>query len=168
MPLNDDEIIDQIQNGNTEYADELVSRYYSSILRYCRWHCTDRWKAEDLTQETFYRVFRSIPGYVRQGNFRAYLYKTAYHLCIDEAGRKGWESLPESCRSSADLLGQVENVETVRCLLEKLTEAQREAVILRFGEEMSYREISKITGAPLRTVQSRIRLALRTLRKEKL
>lgn len=150
--MNDDEIIDQIQNGNTEYADELVSRYYSSILRYCRWHCTDRWKAEDLTQETFYRVFRSIPGYVRQGNFRAYLYKTAYHLCIDEAGRKGWESLPESSRSSADLLGQVENVETVR----------------RFGEEMSYREISKITGAPLRTVQSRIRLALRTLRKEKL
>ena len=63
---------------------------------------------------------------------------------------------------------QVENIETVKRLLAGLTESQREAVILRFGEDMSFREIAGITGIPLRTVQSRIRLALKMLRKEKL
>lgn len=166
--MSDDELIEKIQNGKTEYGDELVSRYYSSILRYCRWHCVSRWQAEDLTQETFYRVFRSLESYVGQGNFRAYLYRTAYHLCVDEARRMVWNKLPENERDPDDRIEQIENVETVKRLLSGLTEPQREAVILRFGEDMSFREIARITGTPLRTVQSRIRLALKILRKEKI
>lgn len=166
--MSDDELIEKIQNGKIECGDELVSRYYSSILRYCRWHCVSRWQAEDLTQETFYRVFRSLDSYVGQGNFRAYLYRTAYHLCVDETRHMAWNKLPEDERDPDDRIEQIENVETVKRLLSSLTEPQREAVILRFGEDMSFREIAGITGIPLRTVQSRIRLALKMLRKEKL
>lgn len=168
MQMSDDEIIGEIQNGNMEYADELVARYYPSVLRYCRWHSVSRWQAEDLTQETFYRVFRSLDRYIGQGNFRAYVFRTAYHLCVDESRRPVWDILSEHEKSPGDAIEQVENIETVKYLLEKLPEPQREAVILRFGENLSFREIARITGTPLRTVQSRIRLALNMLRKEKL
>ena len=62
--MNDNKLILQIQRGNRRCADELVERYYSSILRYCSWHCYNTDRAEDLTQETFLRVFRDIYMYV--------------------------------------------------------------------------------------------------------
>ena len=56
--LSDDKLIDQIKYGNERAAEELITRYYASILRYCRWHCSSVEKAEDLTQETFYKLFK--------------------------------------------------------------------------------------------------------------
>ena len=53
--LSDDKLIDQIKYGNERAAEELITRYYASILRYCRWHCSSVEKAEDLTQEIFYK-----------------------------------------------------------------------------------------------------------------
>ena len=53
----------QIQRGDTEYANELIEKHYPSILRYCTWHCYNTDRAEDLTQETFLRVFRDINSY---------------------------------------------------------------------------------------------------------
>lgn len=56
--MSDDELVRQIQLGDTSAAEELIQRYYSLILRYCRWHCSSLEKAEDLTQE-----FGYYPGY---------------------------------------------------------------------------------------------------------
>ena len=61
--LSDDKLIDQIKYGNERAAEELITRYYASILRYCRWHCSSVEKAEDLTQEIFYKLFKNISGY---------------------------------------------------------------------------------------------------------
>ena len=58
--LSDDKLIDQIKYGNERAAEELITRYYASILRYCRWHCSSVEKAEDLTQEIFYKLFKNI------------------------------------------------------------------------------------------------------------
>ena len=57
--LSDDKLIDQIKYGNERAAEELITRYYASILRYCRWHCSSVEKAEDLTQEIFYKLFKN-------------------------------------------------------------------------------------------------------------
>lgn len=46
--LSDDELVEQILLGNENAAEELIKRYYTSILRYCRWHCSNLEKAEDL------------------------------------------------------------------------------------------------------------------------
>ena len=55
--LSDDELVEQILLGNENEAEELIKRYYTSILRYCRWHCSNLEKAEDLTQETFLKHY---------------------------------------------------------------------------------------------------------------
>lgn len=79
--LSDDKLIDQIKYGNERAAEELITRYYASILRYCRWHCSSVEKAEDLTQETFYKLFKNISGYKGKRKFKAYLYTIANRLC---------------------------------------------------------------------------------------
>lgn len=54
----------------------------------------------------------------------------------------------------------------LRQLTDTLSEEQREIVLLRFGQDLTIREIGEVTGMPLRTVQSRLRSALKTLKKE--
>ena len=61
--FNDDELVKKIRHGDEQAAEELINRYYTSILRYCKWHCSSLEKAEDLTQETFYRLFKNLSGY---------------------------------------------------------------------------------------------------------
>ena len=46
--LSDDELVEQIKSGDEQAAEELIKRYYTSILRYCKWHCASKEKAEDL------------------------------------------------------------------------------------------------------------------------
>lgn len=164
--MNDNKLILQIQRGNKVCANELVERYYSSILRYCSWHCYNTDQAEDLTQETFLRVFRDIYMYERKGSFKAYLYTIAHHLCIDENRKYTTFELDENLPVEDRNLRQIEDRDQISSLLNLLTPTQKEVVLLHCGEQLSFREISQILNIPARTVQSRVRAALSILRKE--
>lgn len=164
--MSDDELVRQIRRGDEGAAEELVKRYYSSILRYCRWHCSSLDQAEDLAQETFLKLFRSLPQYQEKKKFKAYLYTIANRLCIDESRKIQMSPLEEGeniASERSDIL-QIEAREDVRRLLGLLSPMQREAVILRYGEQLSFAEIAKVTGTNIRTAQSRVRYALQIMR----
>ena len=167
--MSDDELVEQIRLGNEDAAEELIRRYYASILRYCRWHCSGSGAAEDLTQETFYRLFRNLPGYKEKKRFKAYLYKIANHLCIDESRKIQLYPLEteENLINEHDEILRIEDKAEISCLLRIVSPEQREAVILRFGEQLSFEEIAKVMGCNMRTAQSRVRNALKIMRKEK-
>lgn len=166
--MSDDELVSQIRLGDTSAAEELIQRYYASVLRYCKWHCSSLDKAEDLTQETFLKLFRSLPQYKGKKKFKAYLYTIANHLCIDESRKVQLYPLEdeENIVSERNEILQIEDREEVRHLLNVLSPEQREVIILRYGEQLSFAEIAKITGSNLRTVQSRVRYALQVMRRE--
>jgi RNA polymerase sigma-70 factor (ECF subfamily) len=166
--VNDDELVAQIRLGNEKAAEDLIKRYYAAILRYCKWHCSSLEKAEDLTQETFLKLFRNLEQYEGKKKFKAYLYTIANRLCIDES-RKGLvyslddnEEIVKECTE----MFQIEDRDEIQYLLRKLSPEQKEAVILRYGEQLSYMEIAKVMGCNLRTAQSRVRNALKIMRKE--
>ena len=166
--LSDDKLIEQIKAGDEQAAEELITRYYASILRYCRWHCSSVEKAEDLTQETFYKLFKNISGYKGKRKFKAYLYTIANRLCIDES-RKSLSYLLEDEESIVDECNEIlrlEDKEEVNYLLSTLSPEQREAIILRFGEQLEFHEIAKVMGCNMRTAQSRVRNGLKIMRKE--
>ena len=166
--MNDDELVRQILLGDKACAEELINRYYASVLRYCRWHCPDMETAEDLTQETFYKLFQNLLTYKGKRKFKAYLYTIANHICID-AGRKNVCSpieTIETAKSCTDELQQAENRLEVSYLLNLLSPTQREAVLLRFGEQLTFYEIAKVMNCKIRTAQSRVRNALKIMRKE--
>ena len=166
--LSDDKLIEQIKAGDEQAAEELITRYYASILRYCRWHCSSVEKAEDLTQETFYKLFKNISGYKGKRKFKAYLYTIANRLCIDESRKspsyplEDEESIVDECNE----ILRLEDKEEVNYLLSTLSPEQREAIILRFGEQFEFHEIAKVMGCNMRTAQSRVRNGLKIMRKE--
>ena len=166
--FNDDELVEKIRHGDEQAAEELINRYYTSILRYCKWHCSSLEKAEDLTQETFYILFKNLSGYNGKQKFKAYLYTIANHLCVDESRKipfyplEDGENIVDECNE----ILQVEDKAEIKYLLGVLSPEQREAIILRFGEQLSFDEIAKVMGCNMRTAQSRVRHGLKIMRKE--
>lgn len=165
---SDDDLVKQIRLGDEKAAGELIKRYYTSILRYCKRQCFNPEKAEDLTQETFLKLFKNLSGYKEKRKFKAYLYTIANHLCIDESRKMIVYSLDseEEIDCECDEMSRIEDQSEINYLLNILSPEQREAVILRFGEQLEYREIAKVTGCNMRTAQSRVRNALKIMRKE--
>lgn len=163
----DDELINKIRQGDEVAEEELIQRYYQSILYYCKVRCGSWATAEDLTQETFLRLFRYLPSYKYEGKFKTYLFSIANRLCINES-----QSVPlcqlgeEGGGRECDKIHQIEDWDEIRSLLEKLSPMQREAVILRFGEHMSYQEIAKVTGCSMWAAHARVKYALKNMRKE--
>ena len=166
--LSDDKLIEQIRAGDKQAAEELVSRYYASLLRYCRWHCSSMEKAEDLTQETFYKLFKNISGYKGKRKFKAYLYTIANRLCIDESRKIPLYPIEddELIVAECNEIHRLEDKAEINYLLSVLSSEQREAIILRFGEQLEFHEMAKVMGCNMRTAQSRVRSGLKIMRKE--
>lgn len=166
--MNDDDLVEQIRLGNEKAAEELIKRYYTPILLYCKRQCFNHEKAEDLTQETFLKLFRNLSGYKGKRKFRAYLYTIANHLCVDESRKMKVYPLEngEDIGYECDEMHRIEDRSEIDYLLNALSPEQREAVILRFGEQLEFWEIAKVMGCNMRTAQSRVRNALKIMRKE--
>ena len=162
--MSDDELVELARQGDEDAACQLVRRWYGPILRYCRGMCGSADKAEDLTQETFLRLFRSLERYRGRGRFGPFLYTIADRLCIDESRRLRQWPLEEQLADQRDGIGQAEDRAVTDRLLAALNADQRRAVLLRYGEQLSFRQIAQVTGCNLRTAQSRVRCALKIMR----
>lgn len=165
----EDELIKRMEQGDTGAADELVEMFYPEILRYCLWHAPNRSLAEDAAQETFLKLLRFYDRYTHRGRFKSFLYKIAANTCID-MGRKNRSSDVSFEDLTAELTYWEPGFDDVQSdlvlwqLVSVLPKEQREVVLLRFGQDLTLREISAVLNVPLRTVQSRLRAALKKLK----
>lgn len=164
----EDRLFKELENGNDNAFGQLVELYYPDIFRYCMWHTKDRFFAEDAAQETFLKAIRYFDSYTHKGKFRPFLYRIAANACIDMK-RKRWadEALPEEIQSTEKGYVQAEAREDFRILMAGLSEEERELLILKYGQELTVKEIGQILGIPMRTVQSRIRKILKKLKEKK-
>ena len=131
--------------------------------------------AEDVTQEVMSQLWRKAhlfdPG---KAAFSTWLFRIARNRLIDMRRRDRSGLLdehdpffqPEPTVGPDEAVGRAQSEERVRTLINALPEEQRQLLMLSFFEGMSHGQISAVTGQPLGTVKSRIRLALLRLRKE--
>lgn len=161
----EDELFRKLNRGDSSALDELIRIYYSDILRYCLWHTSDRQTAEDATQETFLKAVRHLDSYTHRGKFRAFLYKIASNTCTDLWRQSKMQAPNEPEEYIEPGFAQAESEISMKSMLDTLPEGQCEVIILRYVHELKIREISDILGEPLRTVQSRLRTALKVLEK---
>ena len=94
---SDDALVEQIRLGDEKAAEELIRRYYTSVLCYCKRQCFNLEKAEDLTQETFLKLFKNLSGYKEKGNL--------WHIYIQHSGRASIFMDDEYHFTRADLSG---------------------------------------------------------------
>jgi RNA polymerase sigma-70 factor (ECF subfamily) len=161
----------------TELVEGYQGRVYGLLYRLTR----SREAAEDLTQETFLRVVRTIGGYQHDGRFEAWLFRIAANLARDQARRgkrRGATTsldTPDDSGDRIDLAGQreappeaalqgLETDERVNAALAELSDADREVLLLRHFSELSFREIADLLGIPLGTALARAHRALKRLR----
>ncbi|MEG0899836.1 MAG: RNA polymerase sigma factor [Oscillospiraceae bacterium] len=166
----EEELIKRMGCGEHSAMDELIALYYPDILRYCLWHAPNRSLAEDAVQETFLKVIRFFDSYTHKEKFKAFLYKIATNTCID-LRRKKWLSDVSLDELEEDFVYYEKGFETIqedihlRYIIRHLQPDVQEIVILRFSQDLTLREIAEITQLPLRTIQSRLRSALKQVKK---
>lgn len=183
MPRSDRELMVAFKEGDPEAFDALLRRHERAVVNYFYKMCYDRSAAEDLKQETFFRILRSAHRYRPEATFKTYLYTVARNLWIDrhrsrKAAPKAVSAdlrLNEEGATIGDLLEsrepgtlrEVANREAaglVRCALETLPEGQRMVFVLAFDQGLKYREISQIMDVPEGTIKSRMHAAVTRLR----
>ena len=152
-------LLHRMRNGDDQAIEDFVRKYYPMILRYCHLHIKDAGYAEDLTQETFARFFRTLHQYQHYGKAANYLYVIAGNLCRDHHKRPVeilMEELPEQ------LVYQMETLDLrldIHRALAQLPPELREVTILYFFQELKQKEIACILGIGLPLVKYRIRRA---------
>lgn len=145
--------------------------YADAIFRYCLFRVFDREAASDLVQETFMKTWEYLASGRQVDNLRAFLYKVANNMVIDLSRKKKSLSLDEMSEHgfapSLDDRPIVEqNIDLGILLksLEKVDDKYREAVLLRYVEDLSPREIAQICGETANNISVRIHRGLQQLR----
>ena len=152
-------LLHRMRNGETQAIEDFVRKYYPMILRYCQLHIQDLDYAEDLTQETFARFFRTLNQYQHYGKVVNYLYVIAGNLCRDHHRKPGEipiEELPEQPVYQMETLDLRLDVHRA---LEHLPSELLEVTILYFFQELKQKEIARILDIGLPLVKYRIRRA---------
>lgn len=163
-------MIKRIRAGDEDAAEELVRRYYSQIMRFCRWQYSNNDLAEDLTQETFFKVFRSLDQYKKRGHFKSWIFCIARSVCIDELRKRRIECDPDydicEIGDENDGIRHIEDEDEIYRLLSGLPDEQKEAILLHYMDGFTYREMGEILNIPYRTAQSRVNLVIKALREK--
>ncbi|MFD2672911.1 RNA polymerase sigma factor [Marinicrinis sediminis] len=166
--MTDSQIIREIKDGNTSLYAELIQRYERKILAFI-FHMLKSAKleilAEDLTQETFYKAFRSLDTFREiEASFSTWLYTIARNTVLSELRKQKQTKIPleesgyvpeaslDTVPEHAILRG--EKVDLVRMAINNLPEKQRSALILREYEQLDYQEIANILGQTVSSVKS--------------
>jgi RNA polymerase sigma-70 factor, ECF subfamily len=163
-------LVVRTQLGDEAAFEELL-RMYSPRLRFYvgRMLGEKHTNADDLLQEIWLSVFRALPKLNDAAAFRAWLFRIARDRVCREfrRARMKFDSLEEPAVEELTAPPDDESVdaEAVRRQLTRLSPEHREALVLRFIEDMSYDEIARVTGNTLGTVRSRIHYAKRALRR---
>lgn len=149
-------LIRRMKQGDEQAIEDFVRKYYPTILRYCRVHIQDLSYAEDMTQETFARFFRTLPQYQHFGKAANYLYVIAGNCCRDHYKKHRelpLEDLPEAAEDT------LEDRMDVRLALAKLPKEFRETAVLFFVQGLKQAQIAKILDIGVPLVKYRVKRA---------
>ena len=169
------QVVEKARNGDREAFNMLVKthqrRVYSVIFRWVS-NVDD---TLDITQETFIRLYKFLPKWNFKSSLFTWLYRVATNLSIDylRKKKKGLtvsleeKGLSEKLKAN-DLsldLSRLEEKQILRKAIDKLPKKQKEAVLLRYYEGMSIKEVSRVTSSAEGTIKAHLFHAVKNLRR---
>jgi len=175
LPLSDEELIKRFQRGEEDAFTMLVRRFKDPLTNYVYRFLGEIDQANDVVQETFLRLYHYRHAYSRDAKFATWLYKVASNITKTELRREymrrrymvqgistdnddewqNWDVLDTDTPPDAQVDTSMK-MRLVQQALMRISPPYREVVILRDIQQMSYEEITEITGLGLGTVKSRI------------
>ena len=182
--MSETEYIEKSRQGDMQAFEQLVILYENKILNYCYRMLGNRTDAEDATQEVFVKLFRFLDSFTGQSAFSTWLFKIASNVCLDflrkhkrqrtetvslhQQNAEGEEFLlnvEDTGPSPYDTMQQREAHRALASALDNMSQEQRQVIVLRDIEGLSYEEIARIIGVAEGTVKSRINRARQQLKK---
>lgn len=179
--MTDEELAIMYVDGDNKAFDLLLSRNQEKLFTYILFVVRDREMANDMFQETFFKVVSRLQQgkYIANGKFSAWLMRIAHNVIMDwyrqqraqnivDAPKENdlsnvGSTLLESSREGELVNNQV--MEDVRRMMSHLPASQREVVFMRFYQQMSFKEIAEATGISINTALGRMRYAILNLRR---
>jgi RNA polymerase sigma-70 factor (ECF subfamily) len=163
---SDDQLILEFQQGSRNAFCEIFERYRDPIYGFFRRRLANPARAEELTQECFLALLRNVTRYEPRATFRSYLYGIATNMVSAERRRASREIRSDDYKDEGPgpLSGDADATLWVRRALERLDNGDREILMLREYEQLSYAEIGILLRLPINTVRSRLfraRIALK-------
>src|ERR1700743_1656165 len=163
--------VQRVLAGDVDAYAALVDRYYDRCARFALRMLGNRDDAEDAFQATFLRAYRALNRYQERDRFSAWLYRILVNQCRSIAARRAHRervfvreealllNAPDRTRSWTG-----EDEEFVQRVLAELDPLLREAFLLKYIEEMSYEEMSALTGVGVSALKMRVKRACDRLR----
>lgn len=180
--MEDNELIRRCLQGDNTAFDELVRRYRNRVYGIAMHLLRDRELAEDIAQEAFLRIFQKLGLFDQnKGDFSKWVATLTVRLCLNALKRRdftrqlsintpNWEEnelqLQDCLENPEELWWLSERQRIIRDLLEALPPMQRAALLLRYGEDLSVREIAEALKVPIGTVKAWLFRGREILRKK--
>jgi RNA polymerase sigma-70 factor (ECF subfamily) len=157
-----------VMTANVGEFRDLVHAHQRMVFSIAYHFLRDRAMAEDIAQEVFFQLHRSLPSIKSESHATAWLCKITSHRCIDYARRQrkhlALEEIPEP--ACADSAGDPLMARRLQRMVASLPPKARIVVVLRYQEDMEAEEIAKTLGWRLNTVKSQLHRSLAMLRKK--
>lgn len=179
--ITDEQLVLSYSDGNNKAFDILLERHKQSVYNYIYFIVRKKELAEDIFQETFIKAIVNIKQgrYTENGKFRAWISRIAHNLIIDHFRQQKNENTVSNDETAVDLFNNPSLCEStiedrliksqitsdVRKLISCLPESQREVLEMRYYKDLSFKEISDITGVSINTALGRMRYAILNIRK---
>ncbi len=178
--INDQELVRLYIGGNEACLEMLIKRHKRKIFTAIIMIVHDRYMAEDIFQETFIKVVKTLKSgrYNEEGKFLPWVMRIARNLSIDHFrrtkrmpmitnadGEDVFRTIYIAEENREDTLIRKQKEETIRELIRQLPEEQREVIVLRHYADLSFKEIAEITQVSINTALGRMRYALTNMRK---
>ena len=173
MGESDHELMRRIQGGDTNAFEQLAHRWERPVRRLLTQFAGQNGEVDDMSQEVFLQVYSARHRYRPRGEFSTWLYRIALNVAryTHRRRRRQWQSLADdhtvSPAESADqALGRQEIRQRLEEAMSALPARLREVLLLKQFSELTFAQISRVTGLPASTVRLRVRAALDRLRVE--
>ena len=178
--LNDAQLITDYAQGDEHALEMLIEKYQQRIFNFIFSKIHDRDLTEDIFQETFFKVIRTLKNgvYNEEGKFLPWVMRIAHNLVIDHFRKSNrlpryetnvdfdiFQFIGNSEISAEDALIDEQIVQDLQRLILELPEDQREVLLMRVYKDMSFKEIAENTGVSINTALGRMRYAVINLRK---
>ena len=163
-----EKIIARARRGDADAFEQLVVAYRDQVFRLALRMCGSEADADEVAQEAFLSAWKALPNFRGESQFSTWLYQLTTHAAIDLMRREKRQiaaaditevSAADPTPSPQQQAEQSEQREIVRDAILQLAPEQREVVVLRFMEELSYEEIGAVLKLPPGTVKSRLNRA---------
>jgi RNA polymerase sigma-70 factor (ECF subfamily) len=180
VQLNDNELIQMFQQGNTRAFDALIDRHQERIFNAINFMVKDSYLAEDLIQDIFIKIINNLKQnkYNDEGKFLPWALRIAHNFCVDHFRKVKrtptiktsddqdlFEIIKHSDHPADYKMTRSQTHRNIQELVDLLPEEQREIIVLRHYANLSFKEIAQMTNCSINTALGRMRYGLINLRK---